>query len=178
MVRSEGNNLLHTYIYMYVIVDLDVVLCIPHGHGCDEVRFGLGCQLQVPFNMVLNDWKPFPGYFNSAHANRQTGNTVLHPTEIYQPHEVPMFPVLCINCSIKYTARSRTTIWQSKSFWFSNCNLLFVLTMHNCQFLQWLPSRSTFQENIIVLLLAWRNATLIFIFCPHELTYDRWQTGW
>ena len=114
-VSSEGSNL-QTYIYMDVVVDLDVVLCIPHGHGSDEVRLGLCCQLQVPFNVVLNDWKPFPGYFSTAHANRQTASNVLHPTETYQPHEVPMFPVLRINCSIKYTTRSRTAMWQSKSF--------------------------------------------------------------
>jgi hypothetical protein len=58
---------------MYVVIDLDVVLCIPHGHGCDEVRFGLGCQLQVPFDMVLDDSKPFAGHFSSGDANGQTG---------------------------------------------------------------------------------------------------------
>lgn len=98
------------------------------------------------------------GYFSSARGYyRQTANILLNPTEIYQPHEVLMFPVLCINCSIKYAARSRTKCMTKQQFWFSNSNSKSLSDN-----VQLLPTSSTFQENVTVLITTWREKK-----CPH-----------
>lgn len=114
----------HTYIYMYIVVDLDVVLCIPHGHSCDEVRFGLCCQFQVPFDMVLNDWKPRILQFSTwVCIHRQLTSYWI------QRKFTSLMKSSCFLSSASIARSSMPpgvalSVWQNRSFWFSNSKSL------------------------------------------------------
>lgn len=68
---------MHTYIYMYIIIHFNVVLCIPHGQGCHKERFRLCSQFQIPFNMILSDQQIFQD-ISALQTNKQASNTVLY----------------------------------------------------------------------------------------------------
>lgn len=49
--------ILLTYIYMNIVVNFDVEICIPQCNCCSKINLRLGRQFKVPFNMVLLDNK-------------------------------------------------------------------------------------------------------------------------
>jgi len=167
---------------MYIVVDLDVVLCIPHGHSCDEVRFGLCCQFQVPFNMVLNDWEPLHSKDTSVE------HVGIHRQLTSYWIQRKFTSLMKSSCFLSSASIARSSmppgvalsLWQNRSFWISNSKSL------SADNVQLLTISSTFQENVTVLITAWRRKKCPSL--PHfkkkrcptwiELTYDRWRSEW
>lgn len=95
-----------TYIDVYVVIHLNVVVCIPRWHCCGEVWFGLCGKFKVPFYMVLHEW-PQNISVLIIQINILSKLYCAYKGN-YQPQEVTMFSILCVNCSIKYATRCCT----------------------------------------------------------------------